>query len=119
MKNAYEVFRDAARIFKSDEPIYSKSFYGLLVLMGAGARVVLSFSRSATPEERAEVKRQVLQAWHEEVTAIDLPLGKLDLFEPIIDNAIEMAVSSGWDVIAGKIDSLNADIDALLTKVGA
>jgi len=116
MSKAYDLFQEGLKIFKSKTTDVSdarKLLLGSLVLLHMAAHMYESVSRDGSEEDRLNLRADILKAFHELCSEIDLP-GVPNFIEPMIDNVLEAALVQGMDILHDRIDAIHKEIDVLL-----
>lgn len=118
MSKAYDLFEQGLKILKSKTEGVSdarKAILGSLVLLHMAAHVYETVSRDGTDQDRADLRADILKAFRELCSEIDLP-GVPDFIEPLVDNVLEAALLKGMDSLHDQINEIHAEIAELLAS---
>lgn len=101
-------FKEAFRVAKK-----GGTWQAALVTLVACCETVAALGRGGSDEDRAALRADLVVAWSEIVTPMNLP-GVPDSFEPMVDALIENAISAGSIAAFDKIAELRAEVDSIL-----
>lgn len=116
MSKTYDLFEQGLKILRSKTEGVSdarKVVLGVLVLLHVAAHMYETVSRDGTDQDRADLRADILKAFRDLCSEIDLP-GVPDFTEPLIDNVLEAALLKGMDTLHDQINEIHDEIDALL-----
>lgn len=119
MSKAHELLKQAIAIFKTDVEGMQASeryVYGVLVVAHLVAHVYETESRDGTDAERAELKQDLLNAFHELFVQIDIPYVPKSM-EVLVESLLTQPLANGLDVLGAKFAEFRAKIDELVNKV--